>query len=444
MRSLTKGFFIHLRFFKAIGIIITVFILAFPYPIILPFAKALVVIFLSFCVLDALILFKSKAPFIGSRELPRIMSLGNEIAIYLELKNESNLTYNLTVIDELPYQFQQRNNRETIKLDKGETKKLKRYIRPVTRGIYQFGNVQLFMTSSISLIERKYTLALEKNVPVYPSILDVKKYELHASTKLNNYLGIKKIRRLGHSYEFEQVSEYNQGDNYQHINWKATSKTRKLMINRYTDEKSQPIYSVIDKSRYMKMPFNDLTLLDYSINASLVISNSVLRKDDKAGLITFSDTIESHIRADRRRDQLGRILETLYKESETKVEANYERLYTFIQKQVATRGLLLLFSNFDTVYALERVMPVLRKLNKIHLLVVIVFENTELEEFYNQTASNMQDIYDHTIARKVASEKQQVIYQLRQYGIQVVYTKPENLSLDTLNKYLELKSRGMI
>jgi uncharacterized protein (DUF58 family) len=108
--------------------------------------------------------------------------------------------------------------------------------------------------------------------------------------------GIKKIRRLGHNNEFEQIKNYVQGDDIRTVNWKATSRRNELMVNQYQDERAQHIYSVIDKSRSMRMPFNDLTLLDYSINSTLAFSNICLRKGDKVGLMTYSDKLEQKLR----------------------------------------------------------------------------------------------------------------------------------------------------
>ena len=97
------------------------------------------------------------------------------------------------------------------------------------------------------------------------------------------------MRRIGHSYEFEQIKNYVRGDDYRSINWKATSRRGHLMVNQYEDERAQQVYNIIDKSRSMKMPFNGMSLLDYAINTSLVISNVALQKHDRAGLMTFSD-----------------------------------------------------------------------------------------------------------------------------------------------------------
>lgn len=444
MISFIKDLYIHLRFFLIAGMIIFLFVAAFAFPWILPIAKTALVIFIAVVVLDALLLFNQSVDVKCDRSLPNVFSLGNENTISIRLRNLSKNVLNLSIVDELPFQFQMRNNQHFRRLKPGQEEVIEELLRPVSRGEYHFGKVRIYVSTDISLLERRISFDLGRMIPVYPSIVDVKKYEFRATSKLSNYLGIKKIRRIGQSYEFEQISEYNPGDNYQSINWKATGKTRRLMVNKYTDEKSQPIYSFIDKSRYMKMPFNGMSLLDYAINASLVIANSALKKDDKAGLLTFSDKIESHVKADKRRNQLTKILDALYFEDETKYEANYEYMFTYIKKTISSRSLIFLFSNFDTIYALERVLPVLRKINKYHLLVVIVFENTELEEFYQTESKTVLDIYDHTIAQKVAFEKKQVIYHLQQHAIQVIYTKPEDLTLNTLNKYIELKSRGMI
>ena len=123
--------------------------------------------------------------------------------------------------------------------------------------------------------------------------------------------GVKRIRRLGHSMEFEQIKEYVRGDDYRTINWKATARKDGLMVNNYTDERSQQIYCLINKGRVMKMPFAGMTLLDYAINASLVLSNVALVKQDKAGLITFAENLDTFILADKKPTQMNLLLETL-------------------------------------------------------------------------------------------------------------------------------------
>lgn len=184
--------------------------------------------------------------------------------------------------------------------------------------------------------------------------------------------------------------------------------------------------------------------MDHSVNSTLALANIVLKKHDRAGLITFSDVIGSVLKADSQPIQLQKFLQTLYREQERPGEANYDLLYYAARKLISGRSLLLLFSNFESMPALDRVLPVLRRINALHLLVVVFFENTEIRDFADQPAQNLEDIYRQTVARKYLAEKTAMVTKLRQYGIQAVLTRPENLSMNTINKYLELKARGLI
>jgi len=216
------------------------------------------------------------------------------------------------------------------------------------------------------------------------------------------------------------------------------------MVNQFQDEKSQPVYSVIDKGRVMKMPFKSLSLLDYAINATLVISNIALKKHDKAGMFTFSRKVEDRVVAQRRKAQMNLLLETLYNVQTDFSESDFSRLYVDIKRSIKQRSLLLLYTNFETLDALHRQLPYLQAIAKTHLLVVIFFENTELKELVQQKATTTHEIFEKTIAEKFIYEKKLIVNELHKFGIQSILTAPENLTVNTINKYLEIKARGLI
>jgi uncharacterized protein (DUF58 family) len=317
-------------------------------------------------------------------------------------------------------------------------------LRPTSRGEYKFNNINLFLRSSLGLAERRIVVESPAIIPVYPSVIQMKKYELLALARISVFPGVKKMRKLGHSYEFEQIREYVKGDDFRSINWKATSRNNSVMVNQYEDERSQQIFTVIDKGRSMKMPFNGLSLMDYAINASLVISNVALQKHDKVGLLTFSDKIGATIKPESGPKQLRVIIEALYREQERNFEGNFELLYQASKIFIRRRCLMFLYTNFESFSAMQRVLPVLRRINHSHLLVVIFFENTEIKDFAEKNADSTEDIYNKTIAMKFVEEKQLIVQELRQHGIQTILTRPEDLSINTINKYLELKAKRMI
>jgi uncharacterized protein (DUF58 family) len=216
------------------------------------------------------------------------------------------------------------------------------------------------------------------------------------------------------------------------------------MVNQFQDERSQPVYSVIDKGRVMQMPFDELSLLDYAINASLVISSVALRKQDRAGIFTFSKKVENRVAASRRAMQMNMILEGLYNVKTDFKESDYSRLYADIKRNITQRSLILLYTNFETMDGLHRQLPYLKGIAKNHLLVVIFFKNAALNEFVTKDAEDVKSVYNKVIAEKFLHEKKLIVNELRKYGIQSILTEPKNLTINTINKYLEVKARGLI
>jgi uncharacterized protein (DUF58 family) len=417
--------------------------LAYIYPGLLIITKFLFFIGLGLLVTDAILLFKQKG-IEASRILPEKLSNGDDNPIEITLKNSYNFKTQLTIIDELPFQYQKRDFEIDTQLKPNEQKKITYTLRPLERGEYFFGNLNVYVTSPLKLISRRFQFGKDAMVPNYPSFLQLRKYMLLAfSNKIFEY-GLKKIRRIGHTMEFEQIKDYVIGDDMRNINWKATAKSNKLMVNQYQDERSQPIYSVIDKGRAMKMPFDGLSLLDYAINATLVISNVALKKQDKAGMFSFSRKVDNTVVAERRPSQMNQILETLYNLDTDFVESDFSRLYIDIKRSLNQRSLLLLYTNFETLDALYRQLPYLIAIAKNHLLVVIFFENTELQKLTKKVASNTFEIFEKTIAEKFVYEKKLIVNELQKHGIQSILTPPEQLTVNTINKYLEIKARGLI
>ena len=444
MKKAFKSIYLQKRFFIALVAIIAGFIFSYIFQDILGAIHILFFVFLTLIFVDLILLFLSKGEITGERVLPDKLSNGDENPIQIQVSNNYLFKAKVKLIDELPFQFQKRNFGLVSTIKSGEHKTYEYAVRPTERGIYSFGALNIFASSPIGLLAKKYTFDKSKEVPVYPSFLQLRKYDLIAFTNRLFEYGLKKIRRIGNTMEFEQIKEYIQGDDIRNINWKATAKRNQLMVNQFQDEKSQPIYSVIDKGRVMKMPFDELSLLDYAINATLVISNIALKKNDKAGMFSFSNTIENRVASERRSSQMNLILETLYNLETNFVESDFSRLYVDIKRNLNQRSLLLLYTNFETLDALNRQLPYLQAISKQHLLVVIFFENTELLAFADKKAETTQQIFEQTIAEKFIYEKKLIVSELRKYGIQTILTKPENLTINTINKYLEIKARGLL
>ena len=438
-----KNLFFTERFFYSLLAIVVLFILAFIFPVLFIAVQVLLTLFCLVVLTDIFLLFSRKAGLEISRNYPDKLSNGDENDCQIALLSRYPHWVDAKVLEDLPVQFQYRDFQQNARLMPRKPTILSFQLRPTERGEYHFGHCNV-LVKYIGFVQRRYILKSPLMLPCYPSFIQLKKYSLLATTNRLSEAGIKKIRRIGNTLEFERIREYNRGDDYRFINWKATAKVKKIMVNQYEDEKSQPIYSIIDLGRAMRMPFNGLTLLDYAINAALVLSNVAIIKQDRAGLLTFSKTIDQHIQPSKRSHQMRLISESLYHIKTKFTESEFGRLYTCAQRYINQRALLFLYTNFETMDALYRQLPYLQLLNKSHIVVVVIFKNTELNQLANTRARRSREIYNQIIAEKLVYDKQLIVQKLNASGLQTILTEPENLTVNSINKYLELKARGMI
>ena len=436
--------YLNKRFYIYLGVCISIFLVAFSYPFLLTVGWWVLYFLGLLIIIEYIILWQSSKTLNINRKVNSKLSLGDKQHISYFIENNSFLNLNYELTDELPFQFQHRKYIKQGIIDKGAASKFKYLIQPTVRGEYQFGNLHIYITTSvIGLIQRKSTKNISESVSVYPSFIQMKKYEMQVFSKTASLSGIRRVREIGENDEFEHIRNYSQGDNIKSINWKATSRRNELMINQYENSKSQMVYTIVDKGRSMKMPFEDLTLLDYAINTSLVVSNIVLKKYDKAGLITFSDKLGAMVKADSQQHQLQKITKYLYDQKTDFKESNFELLFYTIRAQISRRSILLFFTNFEQQYDMRRNLKYLRSLNQKHLLIIIMFVNTELESAQHKKARKMKNIYYKTFAQRAIMDKEKIADTLRANGVQVILTKPEDLSINTVNKYLEIKSKRM-
>jgi len=435
--------FLTRRFYGAMAASAGLFILSYFLPVLFTPVCFIVPAILLLCLADYYLLFFSGGQLRAERIMPQRLSMGDENPIRIRFENTYGFKADIVLIDELPVQFQERNWRRRFKVGYRGRQEISYMLRPLTRGTYTFGDLLIYVTTPLGLVQRRFKAESETEVKVYPSFLHLRRYQLMAQAD-TSMVGARKVRRLGHSLEFEKIKSYVQGDDVRSINWKASARSGDMMVNTYTDARQQLIYCYIDKGRAMKMPFDGLTLLDYSINAALALLNVALLRQDKAGLLTFANKVNDVVPADRRSGQLNLLLEALYKQETAFQESDYEALWFATHRRITQRAFILLFTNFETMSALERQLPYLRSMARQHLLCVVFFENTLLREIHDTHPDTVEGIYIKTIAERFSFEKRQIVKELRRHGILSILTTPQNLSVDVINKYLELKARQMI
>ena len=443
MLKFIRSLYFGKRLFYSLFGISVLFLVSFWLPPLYSITWILVSVLLVLVLTDIVALYRSSG-ISAERRLPEKFSNSDENSVKIEITNHYGYEIHAEVIDEIPVQFQKRDFLKIVEIPAYKQVEFAYFLNPLNRGEYVFGNLNIYISTILKLAKRRFVFNKDQMVKVYPSFIQMKKLDFLALDQKISLHGIKRIRRIGHTMEFEQIKEYVRGDDVRTINWKTTAKHNRLMVNQFQDERSQPVYSVIDCGRLMKMPFEGLSLLDYAINSSLAFSNVALKKKDKVGMLSFSNRIDHLEKASSKLSQLSRIMEALYNVTTNYHDSDYSLLYSRVKKHISHRSLLMIYTNFEHMSGLQRQLPFLKALAKQHLVVVIFFENTEITHLTESRPKNAGESAHQVIAEQFAHNKILMAKELQRHGIQTLLTAPKDLSIKTINKYLEIKSRGLL
>ncbi|MFT6946592.1 MAG: hypothetical protein ACJARP_001011 [Vicingaceae bacterium] len=422
-----------------------IFALGFPFPFFEMVGKVLFMLFLAILLFDIIFLYVAPNELEIKRIVKEQLSNGDENTIEYEITGKFNFIPRLQLIDEYPAQLQLRNCILPIEINGKVFKQAVSYsIFPKQRGEYIFGHIKIMQSTKFGLLNKMVSFPKNETIKVVPSIQQYKKFSFLAYTNRLEEAGIKKVRKIGSSTDFEQINEFQRGDNIRRINWKATARRNTLMVNHYEDQKAQNIYFLLDKGRMMHMPFNGLSLFDYAVNSSLSMAGVARHKGDKVGLITFSDVIGTWLPAQSIGNQVSKISQELYHQKIRQKDTDFSRLYKNIRLRMKGRSMLILYTNFDSMVSLNRQMKYLKAISKSHLLVIVSFLNEEIVTLANHKTNGERNFFDQSIAEKFLQEKQRINQELNMAGIYTISTLPEDLTVNSINTYLKIKSRGLL
>lgn len=440
-----RSFYLTNRFFAVLAACVVVLCFGMLFTPLFWLGQAAVFFLVAGVLIESIILFWKKEPIIFTRELTTKLSNGDDNKIRFTVQNISGNELDARLLEDFPEQLQLHDWQKTFILKPNATHRLSYTVHPIKRGEYHWQSSQVFLeTKRFKLVSRRCFFPADEIIPCYPSFEQFKELRISAIISRYNDANASMIRKIGQSLEFEQIKNYVAGDDFRHINWKASAKQGELMLNQYQEERSQDIYSVIDLGRNMQQPFNEQTLLDYSINAALALTKVILSVKDKAGLITYSAEKYTIQPPRNNVNQFRKVNEHLYSLPADFQETSMEKLYRLVRYRIRQRSLFIIFSNFDTIQSLRRNLPYLRAIAKYHLVLLVIFENNELEEFANEPATDVKEIYDKTMAKHLLFQKRLIAKEVGKYGIQSIITKPEKLNTDLINSYLAIKKRQMV
>ncbi len=319
---------------------------------------------------------------------------------------------------------------------------LARYrLRPDVRGDLRFGRIALRMASPFGLWEIARETGEEATVRCFPNFAEITRYALLAIDNRLSQIGVLRKRRRGEGLDFHQLREYRQGDSLRQIDWKATSRMRKLISREYQDERDQQIVFLIDCGRRMSARDGELSHFDHTLNAVLLLAYVALREGDTAGLMTFATGDERFVAPRKSGATVSRFLNALYGLQPTLQTPDYYQAALDLSLRLKKRSLVIIVSNLRDEDA-EGLLPAMALLRRRHLVMFANLRESAIEQRLHQPIQNDEDALGYAAAASYIADRDALTRHMQGQGVRLLDVEPARLPIAMVNRYLDLKQGG--
>lgn len=386
----------------------------------------------------------------ASRSTDTVLSLGEKNPIWIEATHRGLQPIRVVVRDEPPVEF--RNEASILSFDLGpeQAARANYKVEPLERGDYMFGDLNLRCFTRLGLVMRQQTIPQTMMVKVYPDVFQTKKHLILARENRSNMMGLRKSKMLGHGREFERLRDYMPDDPLQHIDWKATARRGSLITREYDVEQSQDIMIVLDMGRTMASRTEDsdgnlgMSKADYAINASVLLAHVAAGSDDRIGLFCFAKSPIAFLPTGKGVSQAAALMDALYALQPRTEESDYFENLSVLSHRQPKRSLIFLFTDLIDSESSRALISSISMLVRKHLVVCVALADYELPSIIAARPDKISDVYIQTAAASIIRDRRTALAQLSNLGVVTLDATPADLSVATVNKYLQLKREARI
>jgi uncharacterized protein (DUF58 family) len=371
-------------------------------------------------------------------------SLSNATDVTLELRNQSGVPIECSVLDDVPRSLTPQPPEVVIQAPARDSASAHYTVRPLERGDVKLGAAWLRYRSASQFAERWAQAALEQTVRVFPDIEDAKRHNIYLSRARQIELERRLIRQRGVGREFESLREYQPGDEFRNICWTATARRGKHVTRLFQVERSQAVWIVMDAGRLLRARVGELSKLDLSVNAALSLAQIALYSGDRVGLLVYGRNVQQRIGLGRGLSHMRAIMEALASAREEIAEADHLRAASALLQLQRQRALIIWITDLaDSSMTPEVIEGASRILSK-HLLLFTVIAQTDLNELASHTPENVEELYEVAAAQEMVHRRETLIGKVRNQGALALEIAPTRLTTALVNQYLEVKERNLI
>jgi uncharacterized protein (DUF58 family) len=315
---------------------------------------------------------------------------------------------------------------------------------PSRRGTGHVLRAWLRWQGPLGLVALQRVVSLERAVPVVPNLAPVRRLALRWFTPRESAQGLKVERYVGDGTEFEAMREYVQGLDPRGMSWKQTARHRKLICQEFRAERNHALVVAVDAGHLMSEPVRGVPKVDHAVSAGLVLAYGALRTGDRVGLYAFDAKPRQWMAPAGGAAAFPRLshraAEIDYADSET----NFTLCLAELGARLRRRTLVVLLTDFVDTITAELMLQNLARLARRHVLIFVALSDPAWQELSEQPPSSPTALYESVVAAEFGQERQRVLERLRRLGVTCVDARPEQVSAELLNRYLDLKRREVL
>ncbi len=378
------------------------------------------------------------------RVLPARLNVGVANKVVLRLIHRGGAPIQVRVRDDVPDGFGATPEEAPLRLPAQSESRWVYRVTPGKRGRFEFGDVHVRVRGPLGLVSHERVFPAAQSIAVYPDLRGASRLLLSGAALDLVNLGLRQLRRDGRGSEFARLRDYAQGDSVRDVDWKATARRGRPVTRVLESERSQSILICVDAGRSMAAQVDGLTKLDHAVNAALFLAFVAVRNGDRVGLAVFADGVKAYLPPAAGRAQYRKMVDTLYGTTPSLTYVDYLALFKELNVRLTRRSLLCVFTDFlDEEQAATMVAP-LHRLARRHVPLCLSVKDTALQKLLRTPPPGPEEAFQHAVASELLTDREVLKARVSQGGVQMLDVQPDELSLAAVNRYLDIKARGVL
>jgi uncharacterized protein (DUF58 family) len=377
------------------------------------------------------------------RAIPETLGLGDRFDATLDIESQWHWPFDVSIAHELPGTVVVAEP-PTAHLPANGAVTVPMPFTPMRRGRVQVGDVALRATTRLGLLARIIRLPLSAETTVVPSLANVRRFRLLAMQHRLQDVGIRALRRRGEGRSFAGLRDYVPGDDPRNVDWKATARHERMMLREFTIERSQTVITLVDCGRAMTQMAGEFARIEHVLSAALLLTDVAAVSGDQVGALAFDDIVRAFVPPQRGRAALGAVREALSGVSASLSEPDYATAFRMLALRQRRRALVVFFTDVIDARASRSLIAYLGRAAVRHVVLVVALRNEALVAAAESSAVSAPDVYLAAAAEELVQERDEALARMRRAGVSVLDVTAPQMATAVVNRYLDIKARGLI